>query len=122
RNLTLDSSWDTALVLDESSGGTIDAAPAATAVGAVSGMVPDPLAGARKGAILDLARSLRDVRLEAPEPCTGGRLLALGLGEDPPPWPFPERARKVRAISPFLSAPTLARLRSGAPEATLLTR
>src|SRR5699024_5478287 len=122
RNLTLDSSWDTALVLDESSGGTIDAAPAATAVEAMTGMVLDPLAGARQDAILDLARSLRDVRLEAPEPFTGGRLLALGLGEDPSPWPFPERARKVLAISPFLSAPTLARLRSGAPEATLLTR
>ena len=122
RNLTLDSSWDTALVLDESSGGTIDAAPAATAVEAMTGMVLDPLAGARQDAILDLARSLRDVRLEAPEPFTGGRLLALGLGEDPSPWPFPERARKVLAISPFLSAHTLARLRSGAPEATLLTR
>lgn len=122
RNLTLDSSWDTALVLDESAGGTIDATPAATAVEAVTGMVLDPLAAARRDAILDLARTLRDVRLEAPEPFTGGRLIALGLGEDPSPWPFPERAGKVLAISPFLSAHTLARLRSGAPEATLLTR
>src|SRR5699024_103163 len=42
--------------------------------------------------------------------------------ESPSPWPCPGRPRRVRAISPSLSAPTLARLRSGAPEATLLTR
>lgn len=122
RNLTLDSSWDTALVLDESHDGTIDAAPAGAAVEAVTGMVLDPLTEDRREAILDLARTLRDVRLEAPEPFTGGALLPLGLGGDPAPWPFPERPRKVLAISPFLAADTLARIRAGAPESTLLTR
>lgn len=122
RNLTLDSSWDTALVLDESPDGTIDAAPAGDAVEAVTGMVLDPLREERGDAILDLARTLRDVRLEAPEPFTGGTLLPLGLGGDPAPWPFPERPRKVLTISPFLAADTLARIRAGAPESTLLTR
>src|SRR5699024_9361536 len=121
-NLTLDSSWDTALVLDESPDGTIDAAPAGVAVEAVTGMVLDPLTEVRRDAILDLARTLREVRLEAPEPFTGGRLLPLGLDDDPAPWPFPDRARKVLAISPFLSTETLTSIRSGSPEATLLTR
>ena len=122
RNLTLDNSWDTALVLDEGPDGTIDAAPAGAAVEAVTGMVLDPLTEDRRDAILDLARTLRDVRLEAPEPFTGGALLPLRLGGDPAPWPFPERLRKVLAISPFLAADTLTRIRAGAPESTLLTR
>lgn len=122
RNLTLDSSWDTALVLDEGPDGTIDAAPAGAAVEAVTGMVLDPLTEARRDAILDLARTLRDVRLEAPEPFTGGALLPLGLGGDPAPWPFPERPRKVLAISPFLASDTLSRIHDGAQETTLLTR
>lgn len=122
RNLTLDSSWDTALVLDESTAGTIDAAPTGAAVEAVAGMVLEPLTEERRNAILDLARTLRDVQLEAPEPFTGGRLLPLGIGGDPSQWPFPDRARKVLAISPFLSTETLTRIRAGAPEPTLLTR
>ena len=122
RNLTLDSSWDTALVLDETPDGTIDAAPAGVAVEAVAGMVLDPLSEARRNAILDLARTLRDVRLEAPEPFTGGRLLPIGIEGGPSPWPFPGHARKVIAISPFLSTETLTRIRAGAPESTLLTR
>ena len=122
RNLTLDSSWDTALVLDESPDGTIDAAPAGAAVERVTGMVLDPLAEERRIAILDLARTLRKVRLEAPEPFTGGRLLPLGLGDDPTSWPLPDHARGVLAISPFLTAETLTRIRSSAPKSTLLTR
>ncbi|WP_087484845.1 phospholipase D family protein [Brachybacterium massiliense] len=122
RNLTLDSSWDTALVLDESPDGTIDAAPAGAAVEAVTGMVLDPLTEARRDAILDLAGTLRDVRLEAPDPFTSGRLLPIGIEGAPSSWPFPDRARKVIAISPFLSTETLTRIRAGAPESTLLTR
>lgn len=122
RNLTLDSSWDTALVLDESLDGTIDAAPAGDVVEAVTSMVLDPLAEARRDAILDLALTLREVRLQAPDPFTGGKLLPLGLGGDPAPWPFPERPRKVLAISPFLASDTLSRIHDGAQETTLLTR
>lgn len=122
RNLTLDSSWDTALILDEEPDGAIDATPAAEAVVAVSGMVLDPMSEDRRESILDLASTLRTVRLEAPAPFTGGRLLALGLDEDRDHWPFPERPRKVLAISPFLSRGTLARLRAGTKDATLLTR
>src|SRR5699024_1606349 len=122
RNLTLDSSWNTALVLGESPDGTIDAAPAGAAVEAATGMVLDPLSEVRRDAILDLARTLRAVRLEAPEPFTGGRLLPIGIEDGPSPWPFPGHARKVVAISPFLSTEPLTRIRVGAPESTLLTR
>src|SRR5699024_10050719 len=65
---------------------------------------------------------LRDVRLEAPDPFTSGRLLPLGIEGAPSSWPFPDRARKVIAISPFLSTETLTRIRAGAPASTLLTR
>src|SRR5690606_13586359 len=99
-----------------------DAAPAGAAVEAVTGMVLDPLTEARRDAILDLAGTLRDVRLEAPDPFTSGRLLPLGIEGAPSSWPFPDRARKVLAISPFLSTETLTRIRAGAPESTLLTR
>ena len=71
---------------------------------------------------MDLAGTLRDVRLEAPDPFTSGRLLPLGIEGAPSSWPFPDRARKVIAISPFLSTETLTRIRAGAPESILLTR
>jgi len=75
----------------------------------------------RRDSILDLAATLRYVRLEAPQPFTGGALLPLGLDADSP-WPLPSRAKKTLAISPFLNAGTLARLRAGTADATLLTR
>src|SRR5699024_12249583 len=57
----------------------------------------------------------------APPPFTGGTLLPLGLDDDSP-WLFPARAKKTLAISPFLNTGTLARLRAGTADATLLTR
>lgn len=121
RNLTFDNSWDTALILDEDAHGTIAAAPAARTVEALISMVLDPMTDQRRDSILDLATTLREVRLEAPEPFTGGSLLALGL-DDHEHWPFPDRAQKILAISPFISTSTLTRLRTGTEEATLLTR
>ncbi|HLR93650.1 MAG TPA: phospholipase D family protein [Jiangellaceae bacterium] len=121
RNLTLDSSWDTALILEESRHGTIDARPAADTIAALPGMILDPMTQERHDSILDLATTLREVHLEAPPPFTGGTLLPLGLDDDSP-WPFPARAKKTLAISPFLNTGTLARLRAGTADATLLTR
>src|SRR5699024_10117189 len=68
RNLTLDSSWDTALILEECRHGTIDAGPAADTIAALAGMILDPMTEERRDSILDLAATLRYVRLEAPQP------------------------------------------------------
>ncbi|MGM0928846.1 MAG: phospholipase D family protein [Actinomycetota bacterium] len=121
RNLTLDSSWDTALVLDEGPRGTIEAAPAADFVAQLPTLCTDELPEARATAIKDLCTTLRTVRLDAPEPFTGGVLLPLGLTADSS-WPFTERSDRILAISPFLTAGTLERLRSTTSEAILLSR
>src|SRR5699024_7513578 len=86
RNLTLDSSWDTALILVESRHGTIAARPAADTIAALPGMILAPMTQERHDSILDLATTLREVHLEAPPPFTGGTLLPLGLDDDSP-WP-----------------------------------
>jgi hypothetical protein len=112
RNMTLDRSWDTALVLDEASWGQIDAAPAAEFVlqlpvlaRAAGTTVPD----ARLREIRDLATSLGGARLVAPDPAFNkGKLLPIGL-TDEEVWPFP-RGSKLLAISPFLTRPAVQRL------------
>ncbi|MPY12097.1 phospholipase D family protein [Arthrobacter bussei] len=121
RNLTFDSSWDTALVLDEGSHGTIEAAPAADFVSQLPTLCTDPLPQTRAAAIESLCITIRSVRLEAPEPFDGGELLPLGLALDSS-WPFTEYCDRILAISPFLTARTLKRLRSLATDATLLSR
>ena len=121
RNLTLDSSWDTALILDEDSHGTIDAAPAADFIAQLPALCTDPLPESRAGAIDDLCATLRTVRLGAPDPFTGGELLPLGLAANGS-WPFAEPSDRILAISPFLTARTLGRLRSKTSEAILLSR
>ncbi|PWH07912.1 hypothetical protein DEO23_01920 [Brachybacterium endophyticum] len=122
RNLTLDSSWDTALVLDEHPNGAIDAAPAADMVGSLPGLALDPMEEDRRASIQDLCASLRGVHLEAPHPFTGGNLLPLGL-DTTSRWPFPaESSERLLAISPFLQEETLRALEAGSPNLTLVTR
>src|SRR5690606_20575516 len=121
RNLTLDNSWDTVLVLDEDPGGAIPAAPAADMVAALPGLAISPLSADRRRAVADLASTLRQVRLAAPAPFTGGYLLPLGL-DDARPWPFPEDSGRILALSPFLSRGTLRRLRGTAADVTVVSR
>lgn len=122
RNLTFDSSWDTALVLEEGPHGTIDAAPAAEMIDALPGLALDRMSEERRTSIHDLCTTLRGVRLDAPEPFTGGALLPLGL-ETEPAWPFPaESPERLLAISPFLASGTLEKLRGHTSQLTLLTR
>ena len=121
RNLTLDNSWDTVLVLDEDPRGLIPASPAADVLTTLPRLALEPLPRRRASAVDDLARTLRAVHLAAPAPFTGGHLLPLGLTDDQP-WPFPATSDRVLAISPFLSARTLARIRGTCPQATLVSR
>src|SRR5690625_5209910 len=121
RNLTLDNSWDTVLVLDEDPHGTISASPAADVLTTLPRLALEPLPRKRASAVDDLARTLREVQLAAPAPFTGGHLLPLGLTDDQP-WPFPATPERVLAISPFLSARTLARIRGTCVDSTLVSR
>ena len=121
RNMTLDRSWDTALLLDEAADGVIDAAPAAEFVRRLPDLVIRPLEPARVDEITDLADSLSRVRLAAPSPFTEGELLPLGLDGETH-WPFPDRAKRLLAISPFLTKPAIRALTRIAGERTIVSR
>lgn len=109
RNLTLDRSWDTALVLEEDPKGGIDAHPAADFVRQLPSLcLPSrPLSQTRREQISDLAATLEKARLTAPYPFTEGTLVPVGLTAEPV-WPFPERGQRILAISPFLTVGALA--------------
>ncbi|GAB3488111.1 phospholipase D family protein [Flexivirga lutea] len=121
RNMTLDRSWDTALVLDEDDAGTIPAAPAADFVHGLPGLALRTVTQARLAEIQDLARTLTTVQLMPPEPFTGGKLLPIGL-TDERVWPFPATADRLVAISPFLTRPALGALAEVSPNRILLSR
>lgn len=125
RNLTLDDSWDTLLVLDEDSTGPVGGGPAADFVAALPDMGLDPMPEGRRGAVLDLAETLRGARFSVPEPFTDGRLLPLGLdgGSDREldSLPTPDRVKRTLAITPFATDDVVARLRGG-QDPVLLSR
>lgn len=121
RNMTLDRSWDTALVLDESSDGVIPAGPAADFVAHLPTLALRPVDAPRLAEIEDLAESLGRVTLAAPTPFTTGELLPIGIS-DTEVWPFPHSARRMLAISPFLTRPALAELGRVSSQRTLVSR
>ena len=102
RNLTFDRSWDTALVLDEQADGNIDAGPAAEFVRHLPSLALRPLQKSRSDELLDLATTLEQITVGAPHPFTGGELVPMGLHAEKT-WPFPNRGRRLLAISPFLT-------------------
>lgn len=121
RNLTLDRSWDTALVLDEDGDGpVVDPGPAADFVAALPGLALRPVPEDRQRQVASLAESLRTARLEVPAPFDGGELLPLGLG-GAPPRPVPERADRLLVVSPFLDAGSV-RSAAAVPTRTLVSR
>ena len=121
RNMTLDRSWDTALVLNEDSEGVIEAAPAADFIRQLPSLTVQVIPPVRQRQIEDLADTLTTVRLAAPAPFTEGSLLPIGL-RDESVWPFPQSARRVLAISPFLTRQAVAALRPLGFERTLVSR
>lgn len=121
RNLTLDRSWDTALILDEHEEGTIDGTPAADFVRHLPELALRPLEGTRLDEIQNLAATLGHASFAAPAPFTAGRLLPIGLGSETE-WPFPDRGRRVLAISPFLTKAAVARVSTIADERTVISR
>lgn len=121
RNMTLDRSWDTALVLDEEEDGVIDAAPAADFVQRLPTLALRPLSGGRAAEIEELALSLSAVRLAAPSPFTSGELLPIGMTDDRV-WPFPDQGRQLLAISPFLAKPAISAISRIAADRTIVSR
>lgn len=111
RNLTFDTSWDTALVLDgerRRGGETVSQnRPLVAFVRALVDAVPrlDP---ARRQAITDLAGDVADVRFDAPEGFDSVRFHPLGLADGG--WPVRAGADRVLVMAPFLTAGTLGRL------------
>jgi len=123
RNLTFDLSWDTVLVLDEdeASAEPVDAAPISTFLRALPTLATSPLLLDRAEQVESVAASIADSRLAPPEPFASAEVLPLGLEGVTQPWPFPEAAHRVLAVSPFLDAGLLGRLPS-ADERTLVSR
>ncbi len=121
RNLTQDRSWDTALVLDEDPDGTIDAAPLGAFVAGLGNLALRGVDAARTADIASLSQSLASIRFAAPSPFTGGELLPIGL-DGASVWPFPGGAKRVLAISPFLTKAAVAELAAIAPVRTLISR
>ena len=121
RNMTLDRSWDTALVLDEEDDGAIDAAPAADFVRRLPTLALPGLSAGRAAEIEGLASSLSTVRLAAPSPFTAGELLPIGMTDDRV-WPFPDKGKRLLAISPFLSKPAISAISTIAADRTVVSR
>jgi hypothetical protein len=121
RNMTLDRSWDTALVLDEEEGGTIDAAPAAEFVRRLLSLALRSIDKTRSAEIGDLATTLAQTTLAAPAPFTSGELVPIGLTAERI-WPFPDRGKRLLAISPFLTKPAVSDISTIAAERTIVSR
>ncbi len=117
RNLTMDNSWDTILMLDEGVKGEIEAAPAADFIRSLPKLSLRPISSEHSRRIADVARTLHPVRLSAPPPYTGGYLRGIGLDKKTF-WPFPTSARRVLAISPFLTDPAVQKLERLPKEST----
>jgi hypothetical protein len=121
RNMTFDRSWDTALVLDEEDDGAIDAAPAAEFVRRLPTLTLRPVGEVRMDGIEDLATTLAQARLAVPNPFTSGELIPIGMTDDPV-WPFPERGKRLLAISPFLTKSAVNAISKIAPDRTIVSR
>ena len=121
RNMTMDRSWDTALVLEEEPEGAIAGAPLADFVEALPRLALRPIDAKRNHDIAGLASTLRTARFAPPSPFTAGELLPIGIADEPV-WPFPPSANRLLAISPFLTVGALRELGSVADAKALVSR
>lgn len=123
RNLTFDLSWDTVLVLDEdeSVAEPVDPAPISAFLRALPQLATSQLPEDRAVQVESVAASVADARLAPPAPFRNAEVLPLGLEGVEAPWPFPDAADRVLAVSPFLDAGLLRRL-PDADDRTLVSR
>ena len=115
RNLTLDRSWDTALVLDEQDDGTIDAAPAAEFVRRLPSLGPSAAdtEASRRDSATSRPRSnrSRSPHLRHSPTASSSRSASTSTNA----WPFPDRRRRLLAISPFLTQNAVASVVARSP-------
>ena len=123
RNLTFDLSWDTVLVLDEdeSAAEPVAPAPISAFLRALPRLATSPLPEDRAAQVESVAASVANARLAPPAPFRNAEVLPLGLDGVATPWPFPDAADRVLAVSPFLDAGLLRRL-PDADDRTLVSR
>lgn len=130
RNLTLDTSWDTALVLEEVSDGAdspesathpIPGEPLAHFLRSLPSLATGPLPTAQRALVTSLADSLGRVGFGVPAGYDSGEFLPLGIDGLHSAWPAPQRASRVLAISPFLDVTQVRRLPAAATR-VLVTR
>lgn len=120
RNLTLDNSWDTILVLEEHPAGTIDAKPAADFLAALPELTIRDMPERREHQVISLSETFASRSFTAPAEYTHGHLVPMGVGV--PSRTFPTDAHSALVISPFLSAAKLREVRPAGGEALLVSR
>lgn len=120
RNLTLDNSWDTILVLDEDPAGVIDAQPAGDFLKELPDLTVHQMTQSRRDKVVDLATSLTGRFFATPPEYRHGQLLPLGIG--PRHWDFPTETINALVISPFLSSGRLDAALPTRGEAILVSR
>ena len=124
RNLTFDRSWDSVLRLDGSPSTSRQHVNdgIATFVRALPPMAVRPLSADRADACTSLATDVERVEWEGlPDGLTLERFWPLGLGRQAT-WPFPDDAKRMLVISPFVSPDAIARLtRTGRNDALIST-
>ncbi|WP_415297347.1 phospholipase D family protein [Cellulosimicrobium sp. SJTW-1] len=123
RNLTFDLSWDTVLVLDEDElvAEPVDPGPISAFLRALPPLATSPLPDYRAAQVESVAATIADARFAPPAPFRNAEVLPLGLDGVTVPWPFPDAADRVLAMSPFLDAGLLRRL-PDANDRTLVSR
>ncbi len=122
RNLTFDQSWDTALVMDGSTGGPHDGnGPLSEFLRALPALAVGVIAQDRVAAIRDLAEELAEVRFELPPGFHDMRYWPLGHDAEER-WPFEGRIDRLLVISPFLTIGMTLRLRSKRRWDSLISR
>ena len=123
RNLTLDRSWDTLLVLDGAVGNkaTKKHEPLSRFISSLQGMVVQELTDNTKNTLSELASELGYVDFRLPEHIEDIEFWPIGLPGKQDVWPFPNSADRGLVIAPFVAASTLNQLNVSG-EQTLVSR
>lgn len=124
RNLTFDTAWDTACVLDgqpkrRGSDTLRQNAPLVAFLRALEQRT-NTLNDGRRQALRDLADDIADVRFIPPDGFESVEFHPLGLADGG--WPLPPQPRRTFVVSPFLTAGALGRLRGTEGTDVLISR
>ncbi|MDP3983874.1 MAG: phospholipase D family protein, partial [Acidimicrobiia bacterium] len=122
RNLTFDQSWDTALVMDGSTGRPQDGnGPLSDFLRSLPALAVGEIPQDRVAAVRDLAQELAEVHFELPPGFHDMRYWPLGH-DAVERWPFEGRIDRLLVISPFLTIGMTHRLRSKRRWDSLISR